>query len=224
MKQKDIEKKGLQNNSGNEPTSKDTHVIKLLASVASKYSIPDVYEIPHAYNTDKIVIMPVNPDTSFIYWELTDRLLNSKRRELNVNSANLIIKVFEMEHNRRKEIYSFKATEKIGKRYIKCHISFKPLVVNAGILKDGEFIELLNSKTTLRPSFENTETEGEVWMKKTKDMHEIFKLPKSEIKSDITNISKERKLLKYYRKTMELHKNPLSSEKILKLPSSRIGN
>ena len=219
--QKGKGKKGLRGNFGDKPLSEDTHVIKLLASLENKYSISNVYEVPHAYNIDKIVIMPVNTDTSFIYWELTDRLLNSKLRELNVDSANLIIKIFEAGQDCKKEIYSFKTKEKIGKRYIKCHISFKSLVASAGILKGEEFVVLLKSKTISNPSSENTETEGEIWMKKTKDMYKIIKQPGSEIKSDITHIIKETKLQKYYKETIELNKNPFSSIIVLKSPSSK---
>ncbi len=221
MKQNEFKSKGLQNNSGDKPLSDETHVIELLASVASKYSISDAYEIPHAYNIDKIVIMPVNDETSFIYWELTDRLLKSKLQELNVGSANLVIKIFEIEQNCRKEIYSFKIKEQIGKHYIKCHTSFKPLVADAGILKEGEFIVLLKSKTIPTPSYEAKEIEDVIWMKKTKYMYKIIRLPGSEITNDITHIAKETELQKYYKEAIELHRNPLSSNLILTLPSSR---
>ncbi len=221
MKQKDKEKKGLQNSSRDKPLSEETHAIELLSSVASKYSISDVYEIPHAYNIDKIVIMPVNDETSFIYWELTDRLLKSKLQELNVGFANLIIKIFEIEQDHKKEIYSFKVKEQIGKHYIKYHTSFNPLVADARILKEGEFIVLLKSKTISTSSYEAKEIEDEIWMKKTKDMCEIIRLPGSEITNDITHIAKETKLQKYYKEALELHRNPLSSDLILTLPSSR---
>lgn len=219
--QKGRGKKGLRGHSGDKPLSEDTQAIRLLASLENKYLKSNVYEVPHAYNTDKIVIMPVNADTSFIYWELTDRLLNNKLRELNVDSANLIIKIYEAGQDCRKEIYSFKIKEKIGKRYIKCHISFKPLAASAGILRGGEFVVLLKSKTISNPSSENTETEGEIWMKKTKGIHKIIKLPGSEIKSDITHIIKETKLQKYYKETMELKDPPFSGIIVLKSPSSR---
>jgi hypothetical protein len=216
MKQNEFKSKGLQNNSGDKLLSDETHVIELLASVASKYSILDAYEIPHAYNIDKIVIMPVNDETSFIYWELTDRLLKSKLQELNVGSANLVIKIFEIEQNCRKEIYSFKIKERIGKHYIKCHTSFKPLVADAGILKEGKFIELLKSKTISKPSFETQETEDEIWMEKTKDIYRFIKLPGSKITNIITHHSKESELLKHYRELTKLHKGHLSSEKLFK--------
>ncbi len=216
MKQNEFKSNGLKNNSGDKPPSKETHVIELFASVAGKYSISNVYELPYAYNIDRIVIMPVNNDTTFVYWELTNRLLNSKLHELNVSSVNPVIKIFEIEQGRKKEIYSFEVKEKIGKRYIKYNTSFKPIVADAGILKEGKFIELLKSKTISKPSFETKETEDEIWMKKTKDIYRFIRLPGSKITSVITHNSKETELLKYYRELTKLHKDHLSSEKLFK--------
>ena len=188
-------------------------IIEASASVASKYSISDVNEIPYIYHIDKIVIMPVNTDTSFIYWELTDRLLNSTFQELPVNFVNLIIKIFEAEQGCRKEIYSFKVKEKIGKHYLRYYTPCKPLVAGAGIVKKGNFIELLKSKTISTPSFKNTGTEDEIWMKKAKGMFEIARPQRSEITHVVTHTVKEKGLLEYYRKNTKLHRVHLSSEK-----------
>ncbi|HDH02283.1 MAG TPA: DUF4912 domain-containing protein, partial [Nitrospirae bacterium] len=83
-------------------------------------------DIPKGYNIDTIVIMPVNADMSFVYWEITDKLLNGRLRELNIGSAELMIKVFGRDS--RKEVSSFEVKERVGKNYIKYPASFKPLV------------------------------------------------------------------------------------------------
>jgi hypothetical protein len=216
MKQNEFKSKGLKNKSGDKPPSKEKHVIELFASVASNCTISNGYELPNDYNIDRIVIMPVNNDTTFVYWELTNRLLNSKLHEINVGSVKPVIKIFEIEQGRQKEIYSFEVKEKIGNRYIKYNTSFKPLVAGVGILKEGKFIELLKSKTISKPSFETKETEDEIWMEKTKDMYRFIKLPGSKITNIITHHSEESELLKYYRELTKLHKDHLSSEKLFK--------
>lgn len=216
MKQNEYKSKSLKNKSGDKLLSGETRVIELFASEAGKYTIPDVYELPNDYNIDRIVIMPVNNDTTFVYWEMTDRLLNNKLRGLNVGSVHPVIKIFEIEQGRKKEIYSFEVKEKIGKRYIKHNTSFKPLVAEAGIVKEGKFIELLKSKTIPKPSFETKETEDEIWMKKIKDIYRFVRLPGSKIPDVITHNSEEAELQKYYRELTELHKDHLSSEKLFK--------
>jgi len=201
MKQNEFKSKGLKNKSGDKPHSKEKHVIELFASVASKCTISNGYELPNDYNIDRIVIMPVNNDTTFVYWELTNRLLNSKLHEINVGSVKPVIKIFEIEQ---------------GRQNIKHNTSFKPLVADVGILKEGKFIELLKSKTISKPSFETKETEDEIWMEKTKDIYRFIKLPGSKITNVITPHSKESELLKYYRELTKLHKDHLSSEKLFK--------
>jgi len=74
----------------------------------------------------------------------------------------------------------------------------------------------LKSKTISKPSFETKETEGEIWMKKTKDIYRFIRLPGSKITNVITHNSKETELLKYYRELTKLHKDHLSSEKLFK--------
>jgi hypothetical protein len=80
-------------------------------SVAKKKSpAPDADKIPHGYNEDTIVIMPVNADTNFIYWEITERLLKRKRKTPHRRSEKLVIRVFE--EDSRREAYSFNISER----------------------------------------------------------------------------------------------------------------
>ena len=169
--------------------------------------------MPRGYDIDTIMIMPVNVDTSFIYWEITDGLLESKLRELNPGPADLMIKVFESGHG--KEVCSFKIKDRIGKRYINCHTSLKPLTAEAGILKDGEFTGFLKSKNIAGHSFETPGTGDEIRMKKTEDVCEIVNAGKNK-----TPVAGEPALLKHYEDVVSSHENPLSGGALFTLPSS----
>ena len=102
-------------------------------------------QIPNGYNIDTIVIMPVNTDTSFIYWEVTDRLLNGNQKKLKSGSAQLMVKVFEADC--LKEVCSFEVRERIGKNYINYQSSFKPLIAEIGVSNGSGFVGLLKSGT-----------------------------------------------------------------------------
>ncbi|GBD97876.1 MAG TPA: DUF4912 domain-containing protein [Nitrospirae bacterium] len=169
--------------------------------------------MPEGYDIDTIMIMPVNVDTSFIYWEITDRLLEGKLLELNPGPVDLMIKVFESGHG--KEVCSFKIKDRIGKRYINCHTSLKPLTAEAGILKDGEFTGFLKSKNFAAPFFETPGTGDETWMKKTEYVCEIINAGRNEIP-----VAEEPALLKYYEDAVSSHENPLSGRALFTLPSS----
>jgi hypothetical protein len=189
------------------------------------------HQIPHGYNIDTIVIMPVNIDTSFIYWEITDRLLKGKKRKLKTGSAQLIVKVFEA--NFLREVCSFEAKERIGKNYINYQPSFKPLIAEIGISNGSGFVGLLKSGTVSSPSWnpsaakksplnppsaekkdtlktENSSTnpsvrKHEIWMTKTEDKCEIVRVPFSK------KVAKDAEIMKYYQKTVGQHKSPLFS-------------
>ncbi len=119
---------------------------------------PPVYgsgEIPRRYNIDTLVVMPVNADTSFIYWEVTDELIEQRCGGPN---AELVVRVFEG----GSEVCSFSTGETVGKHYIKYPASFRPLAAEIGIRKDGGFVALLKTKTV---SGHRPVTEG-LWMER----------------------------------------------------------
>jgi hypothetical protein len=177
--------------------------------------------------------MPVNTDTSFIYWEVTDKLLNGNRRKLKSGSARLTIKVSEADC--MKEVCSFEVKERIGKNYINYQPSFKPLIAEIGIMNGRGFVGLLQSRTVYSPSYrpsaakktlslnpgaakrknalknENPSTDSsattkETWMTKTEDTCEIISVPSSKI------VAKVEEIRKYYQKTMGQYKDIFSAE------------
>jgi len=158
-------------------------------------------DLPKGYNIDTIVIMPVNADMSFVYWEITDKLLNGTSRELDVNSAEPTIKIFERDS--RKEICSFEVKDMIGKKYIRYPASFKPLVAEFGILEGGKFTGFLRSKTALVPSLETSRTGDEVWMEKAEGLGVTVRISESEGTRDISSsgILARAALRSYYEET-----------------------
>ncbi len=162
-------------------------------------------DIPKGYNIDTIVIMPVNADMSFVYWEITDKLLNGRLRELNIGSAELMIKVFGRDS--RKEVSSFEVKERVGKNYIKYPASFKPLVAEIGILNNGEFAGLLKSRTVLVPSLETARPGDEIWMERIKGFGGTVWVSGSEGTRDISSsgIAEKTALRNYYEETRAGH-------------------
>ncbi len=114
------------------------------------------YEIPEGYNIDTIVLMPVNMDTSFVYWEVTGNLLSGNKKKLESGSAKLMVKVYEDEG--LNEICSFEVMDRIGKSYVNYQPSFKPLVAEIGVVNGKGFACLLKSRTVSSPSGSPAET------------------------------------------------------------------
>jgi hypothetical protein len=140
-----------------------------------KSTIPDTGGIPHGYNEDTIVMMPINSDTGFIYWEITERLLKRKLKKSHIGSTKLIIRVFE--EDSRKEVYSFDISDRVGKRYMKYRGSLRPLIAEMGILKGSTFTGLLRSNPVTMPSSAGKTADDEIWMRKIKNTFEIVRMP-----------------------------------------------
>ncbi len=115
-------------------------------------------ELPSGYNIDTIVLMPVNTDTSFIYWELTDTLLHGNNKKLQSGAAQLIIKVFETDC--LKEVCSFEVQERVGSSYINYKPSFKQLTAEIGISNGKGYVGLLKTRSDASPSFIPSSTGG----------------------------------------------------------------
>lgn len=176
--------------------------LDIAAGVAGQSSEP--YTIPCGYNVETIVMMPVNTDRSFVYWEITAELLGDFVNEIDAGNATLIMKIFHAD--RTKEIYAFDVSDKVGKQYVVHPASFKPLVAEIGILEGDKFTGLLKSDPLTTPLPVTKTADEEIWMKRVDNTYEIVKFSKSETIKD-TNLDSI--LLKYYKETGDYHSYPL---------------
>jgi hypothetical protein len=174
----------------------------IAAEVSNQSSEP--HTIPCGYHVETIVMMPVNTDRSFVYWEISAELLKKYLNEINSGNATLIMKIFHA--NRTKEVYAFDISDKIGKQYVVHPASFKPLIAEIGILEGDEFTGLLKSDPLMTPLPVTKTADEELWMKRVDNTYEIVKFSKSETIKD-TNLDSI--LLKYYKETGDFHSYPL---------------
>jgi len=198
---------------------KTNKTVKMKKAVPRPESAPEVrYEMPHGYDIDTIVLMPVNRDTSFIYWEITDRLLHGSQQKLKSGSAQLMIKVFE-EYGIQ-EVCSFEVSERIGNSYINYQSSLKPFVAEIGISNGKGYAGLLKSRTLSAPNYSqsltgkksprplsgSSETRKELWMTRKKDRREIKSLPAG------GSSDKKSGMMEYYREVAVFHDSSLFSK------------
>lgn len=137
-------------------TGKPVKEKKLKPPIAFKQAA--AREIPSGYNIDTIVLMPVNMDTSFIYWELTDNLLEDSEKKLKTGSAQLMLRVLEEES--RNEVCYFEIKDRVGKSYINHQRSFQSLIAEVGVLNGKGFVGLLKSRSVSSPSCSPQGSEG----------------------------------------------------------------
>lgn len=179
-------------------------------------SIAEIIETPMGYNVDTIVIMPVNMSTSFIYWEMTEKLLNCRWKSLRDGSSRLMLRVLEVDRGR--EIYSFPVTDRIGKHYIKYRESFNPLVAEIGTLRGKRFTGLLRSSPANMNVSAGNAGNDEIWMRKIRNTHEIVST------ADRESVKKSSRLhsliMHYYHAARTPLNDTLSSGSLVKMPLS----
>jgi len=161
-------------------------------------------DIPSAYNVDTIVIMPVNVDRNFIYWEVTEKLLKGK--STGKGQLKLMVKVYETDTD--KEIYSFEINERVGKHYMSCPVPVTGLFAEIGTVKGKKFTGLMKSNPVSLTTVSARSSNHEVWMKRGKDSNEAFHV--SDI--EVTRISKYNPFLqKHFHELQNLLDSPFSS-------------
>jgi hypothetical protein len=84
--------------------------------------VDDEYEIPDSYGIDTLFIHPSNNDSLYVYWEITNTLLNSKFNDptgMEFTVKIYAIKMGEPKARREQEVYSFEVKDMVGSSYIK---------------------------------------------------------------------------------------------------------
>lgn len=96
--------------------------------------------IAQRYNKEKLVLLPINPNSSFVYWEITDKTL--ERFGIDPKNAELSFKLFDATN---REIGEFSSSFTIGNYYINHESDHKSLYVKLFLNIGGELEYILKS-------------------------------------------------------------------------------
>ena len=113
--------------------------------------------LPSAYFVDEAVLMPKNPTTLYVYWEIREETFNRLAQNNHVVD-NIIIKLFKDGHEYRKIVRH----ERIGSHYI---------------LDYGNFAEVAHSEKVIAPSDKLSNNFDLVWgtVKEDKNTNQVIK-------------------------------------------------
>ena len=170
---RDNDQKYLSNESlGSESFSSNTHNTELLAKEGLGVPGGLEYEIPHRYNMDMLVFLPVNLETSFVYWEVTRALLE----QYHVGIDRLRSKIIAVDGERETELSEFQVSTELGKFYLHFKAPMQHVLVRMGFYDDsGRFVVILISNLFRLPNDQIEFTENEVWMSIDENTREIIK-------------------------------------------------
>lgn len=96
--------------------------------------------IAQRYNKEKLVLLPINPNSSFIYWEIRDKIL--EKFGIDPKNVELSFKLFDATNH---EIIEFSSSSAIGNYYINHESEHKSLYVKLFLNVGGELEYILNS-------------------------------------------------------------------------------
>lgn len=96
--------------------------------------------IAQRYNKDKLVLLPINPNSSFVYWEITDKTL--EKFGIDPKNIQLFFKLFDAANH---EIVEFSSSFAIGNYYINHKSGHKSLYVKLFLNVEGELEYILSS-------------------------------------------------------------------------------
>ncbi len=126
----------------------------------AKYIAGEEYAIPFCYYRDKVVFLPVNRDTSYVYWEITEGFL----ADSGAVGRELVAKVYDLEEGER-ELCGFGVHHLISNMYVHFRVDMHPVQVCIGYMDEaGHFVILLRSNVFTTPGTEVHFSDDEVWM------------------------------------------------------------
>lgn len=129
--------------------------------------------LPSAYFVDEAVLMPKNPTTLYVYWEIREETFNRLAQNNHVVD-NIIIKLFKDGHEYRKIVRH----ERVGSHYILDVDTSKDYEVFIGY-EDvyGNFSEVAHSEKVIAPSDKLSNNFDLLWgtVKEDKNTNQIIK-------------------------------------------------
>lgn len=194
----------------NEGLSSLEHSIESWAKETKEYQTESIYDVPERYYINTLVILPVNVNTSFIYWEVNDNYIKSI---YDGEFSNFVIKMFEKAGNSEHELISFIINGYIGKYYINYYAPNKAMFAVLGIFdKNGNFIPILKSNMIVTPN-DAINVGDELWMSKMSDWIELIhaSLEKLNIKSSASILKEMEMLRKKERLRIDIDTSELTS-------------
>ncbi len=174
--------------------SSHDHAVSALAIETKEYQDRGEYQIPSQYHINTLVILPVNVNTSFVYWEVNEPFIKSV---FTGEYDHFVIKMYEKAGANDNEMITFSVNGNIGKYYINFYTPNKAMYAVLGVYdKNGNFIPLLKSNMIITPS-DTVNTGDEMWMSKMSDWVEIIhaSLERLSIKSS-ASLVKEMEMLR----------------------------
>lgn len=169
--------------------NKPSSIAEIKPKGKSEKAAVEQYSIPKDYNIDNVVLMPVDPNKHFVYWEISEETKEKLFQTYRPHSFAL--KLFEDGN----ETIFIHIDLNMHNYYIHKHAPFKRLYVVFGIVTDSGFIPLKKSNEIVAPSDEVSGLSEGLWLKKIEDWKKLMSLSYKKENIHYSSISAMKKIL-----------------------------
>ncbi|MDD4854537.1 MAG: DUF4912 domain-containing protein [Sulfuricurvum sp.] len=130
------------------------------------------YEIPNRYHINMLVCLPVNLETSFVYWEVTSEFL----AHYHTATGQLKTKVFSLHETKEFELEEFSVSTELGRYYLHIKAAMQQIQARMGFYdENGDFMVILVSNIFCTSNAHIEFSENEVWMNVDENTREIIR-------------------------------------------------
>jgi hypothetical protein len=179
------------------------------------------YPIPDRYNLDTVVLLPVNPKKEYVYWEVSDKTVDSYLARFSISQPVFILKVFQTDGEKTEDLASIRVG-KYGNWYFDLYCPEMNLWAELGILDSmGNYYTIASSKKIKMPSDKvSKEIDKETWMTVGEKIEKIYELSGVQDVQQKELLSSARLHTELFKKLHEAE-NALSSSSIFKIEGDK---
>lgn len=150
--------------------SSASHAISTLTYESSQ-EVCEEFVIPSRYYTNTLTLLAVNTENYYVYWEITQAMLDSFGLDLTLQALH-----FQVESKDSKVLFEFDSPFDLGEYFFTLDFEDNDICVKMGYLKENQFIEILQSNKihTFSSTIKLPDLSTEVWLEKYKNYAKII--------------------------------------------------
>ena len=150
--------------------SSTSHAITTLTYESSQ-EVCEEFVIPSRYYTNTLTLLAVNTENYYVYWEITQAMLDSFGLDLTLEQL-----YFRVESQDSKVLFEFASPFDLGEYFFTLDFEDNDICVKMGCIKENQFVEILQSNRvhTFSSTIKLPDLSNEVWLEKYRNYAKII--------------------------------------------------
>jgi uncharacterized protein len=150
--------------------SSTSHAISTITYESSQEEYEE-FSIPSRYYTNTLTLLAINTQNYYVYWEVTQAMLEAFCFDLRFQQLH-----FQVESKDSNVLFEFESPFDLGEYFFELDLPDTDIYVKMGIIKENQFIEMLQSNTvhTFSTAIKLPDLSTEVWLEKYKNYAKII--------------------------------------------------